>query len=140
MRGNVAVIRLLLQNGADPNLRDTGYDATPAGWAEHHEQHEAHALLLALEQPAASDGAGAGGQVSVSAFVEHGDRVLAHVHHAADEDEDTLEDGIARGERFVVAEVKDGLIVRMCGYATELEARAALSEDPAADDRAGGER
>jgi ketosteroid isomerase-like protein len=217
MRGNVGVIQLLLDHGADPNLRDTGYDATPAGWAEHHEQLEAHALLLALEQPAARDGAGAGGsvrdeddptprpvgpgvamrtvaaaftavserrfddlgemvspdidwrgipgpdggvprcvgreeatermrvgllaggQVSVSAFVEDGDRVLAHVHHA-DEDPDTQDDGIARAERFVVAEVKDGLIVRMCGYATEPEARAALSDDPALDDRTGGER
>jgi ankyrin repeat protein/ketosteroid isomerase-like protein len=217
MRGNVAVIQLLLDHGADPNLRDTGYDATPAGWAEHHEQLEAHALLLTLEQPAARDGAGAGGsvrdeddptprpvgpgaamrtvaaaftavserrfddlgemvspdidwrgipgpdggvprcvgreeamermrvgllaggQVSVSAFVEDGDRVLAHVHHA-DEDPDTQDDGIARAERFVVAEVKDGLIVRMCGYATEPEARAALSDDPALDDRTEGER
>ena len=41
MRGNLPVIRLLLEHGADPNLRDTGYDATPAGWAEHHEQPEA---------------------------------------------------------------------------------------------------
>ena len=218
MRGNVAVIRLLLDHGADPNLRDTGYDATPAGWAEHHEQPEAHALLLALEQPAASDSARArgdaqgdddwaprpvvsgaamrtvaaaftavsegrfddlaemvspeidwrgipepdgdvprcvgreqaiermrvgllaGGQVSVSAFIEDGNRVLAHVHRA-DEDEDTDEgDGVARAERLVVAEVRDGLIVRMCGYATEPEARAALSEDPAPDDSGGGER
>ncbi len=218
MRGNVAVIRLLLDHGADPNLRDTGYDATPAGWAEHHEQPEAHALLLALEQPAASDSARArgdaqgdddwaprpvvsgaamrtvaaaftavsegrfddlaemvspeidwrgipepdgdvprcvgreqaiermrvgllaGGQVSVSAFIEDGNRVLAHVHRA-DEDEDTDEgDGVARAERLVVAEVRDGLIVRMCGCATEPEARAALSEDPAPDDQAGGER
>jgi hypothetical protein len=82
----------------------------------------------------------AGGQVSVSAFVEDGDRVLAHVRHT-DEDEDTdEEDGVARAERFVVAEVRDGLIVRMCGYATEPEARAALSNDPAPDDRTGGER
>ncbi|MDE3133197.1 MAG: ankyrin repeat domain-containing protein [Acidobacteriota bacterium] len=54
MRGNVRVIRLLLMHGADPNLRDTGYDATPAGWAEHHEQPEAYALLAPLEQPTAA--------------------------------------------------------------------------------------
>ena len=41
MRGNIAVIRLLLDHGADPNIHDTGYDATPAGWAEHHGQREA---------------------------------------------------------------------------------------------------
>ena len=51
LRGNLPVIRLLLQHGADPNLRDTGYHATPAGWAEHHEQPEAYALLAPLEQP-----------------------------------------------------------------------------------------
>ena len=51
MRGNLAVIRLLLDHGADPNIRDTGYDATPAGWAEHHGQREAQQLLEALEQP-----------------------------------------------------------------------------------------
>jgi ankyrin repeat protein len=49
MRGNLAIIELLLDHGADPNLRDTGYDATPAGWAEHHGQTEAHLLLLAHE-------------------------------------------------------------------------------------------
>jgi Ankyrin repeats (3 copies) len=45
MRGNLRVIRLLLDHGADPNVHDTGYDATPAGWAEHHGQHDAHELL-----------------------------------------------------------------------------------------------
>jgi hypothetical protein len=47
--GNVAVIRLLLEHGADPNLRDTAYDATPAGWAEHHGQAEALAYLAGPE-------------------------------------------------------------------------------------------
>ena len=51
MRGNLRVIRLLLDHGADPNIHDTGYDATPAGWAEHHGQREAQQLLEALEQP-----------------------------------------------------------------------------------------
>jgi Ankyrin repeats (3 copies) len=49
MRGNLAIIELLLDNGANPNLRDTGYDATPAGWAEHHGQNEAQLLLAAHE-------------------------------------------------------------------------------------------
>lgn len=64
----------------------------------------------------------AGGQVSVSAFVEDGNSVLAHVHHIGD-DQATDPDELPRAERFVVAEVNDGLIVRMSGYATELEAR-----------------
>jgi hypothetical protein len=51
MRGNLPVIRLLLDHGADPNVHDTAYDATPAGWAEHHGQPEAQQLLEALEQP-----------------------------------------------------------------------------------------
>lgn len=208
MRGNLPVIRLLLEHGADPNLRDTGYDATPAGWAEHHEQPEAYALLAALEQPnprtpedpadallgdggparaggpvvpgaamrtvaaaftavserrfddlaelvapdidwrgiAEADGSVprcttreqaiermqigllAGGQVSVSAFVEDGNSVLAHVHRIADDnDPDEDEEALPRAERFVVAEVSDGLIVRMCGYASEQEARDDLA-------------
>ncbi|MGZ4307221.1 MAG: ankyrin repeat domain-containing protein [Solirubrobacteraceae bacterium] len=49
MRGKIEMIRLLLDHGADPNLRDTGYDATPAGWAEHHGQGEAQQMLAALE-------------------------------------------------------------------------------------------
>ena len=213
MRGNVAVIRLLLEHGANPNLRDTGYDATAAGWAEHHEHPEAYALLAPLEQPTpaehdASDrhdtpeappavpgvamrtvaaaftavserrfddlaelvspeidwrgirepdggvprcvgreeamermrvGLLARDQVSVSSFVEDGNRVLAHVHHV-DEDQNTDEDTLSQTERFVVAEVRDGLIVRMCGYATEQEARDALTGDSAAEVPQGGER
>lgn len=217
MRGNVAVIQLLLEHGADPNLRDTGYDATAAGWAEHHEQPEAYALLAPLEQPtvavngddsidrlatgespqppvpgaamrtvaaaftAVSErrfddlavlvlpeidwrgirepdggvprcvgrkeamelmrvGLLARDQVSVSSFVEDGNRVLAHVRHAYDES-DVDEDVLPRSERFVVAEVRDGLIVRMCGYATEQEARADLSgHAPTTPDQAGTEQ
>jgi ketosteroid isomerase-like protein len=191
MRGNLSVIRLLLDHGADPSIQDTGYDATPAGWAEHHGQHEAQRLLEALRQPGASarlsddaDGAipntqtgaamrtvtaaftagsegrfdelgsmlaadidwrglpDADGQlprchgrsealermrigllansdVSVSAFVEAGDRVLAHVHRVGDDERQPP-------ERFLVAEVHDGQITSLCGYATEAEARDAL--------------
>jgi ketosteroid isomerase-like protein len=58
-------------------------------------------------------------EVSVSAFVEAGDRVLAHVHRVGD-------DEVGPAERFLVAEVHDGQITNLCGYATEPEARDAL--------------
>ena len=54
MRGDVHVIGLLLDHGADPTIRDTGYDATPAGWAEHHGQRGAQQLLAARELAADS--------------------------------------------------------------------------------------
>jgi ankyrin repeat protein len=191
MRGNLRVIRLLLDHGADPSLQDTGYHATPAGWAEHHGQREAQELLKGLEQPegltpltdeahlatpttqagvamrtvTAAFTAGSEGrfdelgsmlaaeidwqglpdedgqtsrcrgreealqrmrtgllatsQVSVSAFVEAGDRVLAHVHRVVD-------DELLPPERFLVAEVHDEQITHLRGYATEPEAHDAL--------------
>ena len=188
MRGNLPVIKLLLDHGADPNIHDTGYDATPAGWAEHHGQHEAQQLLEPLERtdpaisterrarPTTQPGAAmrtvtaaftavlagrfddlgsmlaadidwrglpdedgqipqcrgraealarmrigllASNDVSVSAFVEEGDRVLAHVHRVGDDD-------LAPAERFLVAEVHDGQITNLRGYATEPEAHEAL--------------
>jgi ankyrin repeat protein/ketosteroid isomerase-like protein len=195
MRGNVPVIRLLLDHGADPNIRDTGYDATPAGWAEHHDQPEAQQLLEALEQPdppiRADDGAVpatqpgaamrtvtaaftavsegrfdelgamladgidwqglpdedgqiprcrgrdqalermrigllANGEVSVSAFVEEGDRVLARVHRVGG-------DELMPPERFLVAEVHDGQITNLRGYATEPEAHDTLHASSSPD-------
>ena len=203
MRGNVPVIQLLLDHGADPTIRDTGYDATPAGWAEHHDQPDAHLLLAALERPdtqatrpAPPDTTGtpsppgsamrtvaaaftavaegrfddlepmvapdidwrglpdadgsvprctsreqalermrigllANREVSVSAFVEDGDRVLARVHRAHDDGED--DDRDTPVERFVVAEVHAGQITDMRGYATEPEALDALHAEPLPD-------
>ena len=48
-RGNVPLLRLLVEHGADPTIRDSGYDATPAGWADHFEKAEAREYLAALE-------------------------------------------------------------------------------------------
>jgi hypothetical protein len=79
------------------------------------------------------------GEVSVRSFVEEGNSVLAHVHHVG-EDVEAEGDGIARVERFVVAEVHDGLIVGMSGYSAEDEARAALGADASGARAAGAER
>jgi ankyrin repeat protein len=49
-RGNLPLIRLLLEHRADPELRDHWYQATAAGWAEHHGQAEAERLLRGLER------------------------------------------------------------------------------------------
>jgi hypothetical protein len=38
-------LRLLLARGADPNIKDAAYDATPLMWAEHVTAREAAALL-----------------------------------------------------------------------------------------------
>ncbi len=189
MRGNLPVIKLLLDHGADPNRHDNGHHATPAGWAEHHGQREAQQLLEPLEQrdpptpsteeeavPTAQTGAAmrtvtaaftavlegrfdelgsmlaaeidwqglpdedgwiprcrgrdealarmrigllANSEVSVSAFVEAGDRVIAHVHRVGD-------DELGPPERFLVAEVHHGQITNLRGYATEPEAQDAL--------------
>jgi hypothetical protein len=49
--GNLEMISLLSEHAADPNIRDSGYQATPSGWAEHFEKPEAHSYLGALETP-----------------------------------------------------------------------------------------
>lgn len=175
MYGNLEIIRFLLDHGADPNMHDTAYDATPAGWAEHHGQHEAQQLLEAHEHPGAAmrtvtaaftavsrgqfdelasllspaivwrgladedgqvpschgraealevmrTGLLANGHVSVSAFVEAGHRVLAHVHPTGSTPE--------MRERFLVAEVHDGQITHLHAHDSEAEARAALDAGP----------
>jgi ankyrin repeat protein len=38
-RGNLELVALLLELGADPMLRDTAFGATPEGWAQHNQQH-----------------------------------------------------------------------------------------------------
>jgi ankyrin repeat protein len=46
--GDVAMVRLLLELGADPAERDSSYNATPLGWAEYNRQSETAAVLAAL--------------------------------------------------------------------------------------------
>ena len=43
--GDVAIVQTLLEVGADPELRDPGFNATPLGWAEHARRAEVIELL-----------------------------------------------------------------------------------------------
>lgn len=43
--GNLPMVQLLLELGADPNARDPQYNATPLGWAEHNHQLDVAAYL-----------------------------------------------------------------------------------------------
>jgi ankyrin repeat protein len=43
--GSLRCLRLLLERGADPNIKDAAYDATPLMWAEHVAARESAALL-----------------------------------------------------------------------------------------------
>jgi hypothetical protein len=76
MRGNLAIIELLLDHGANPNLRDPGYDATPAGWAEHHGQTKAQLLLATHEERAQET-------VTTGQAYRPGDPVTVTVTHRA---------------------------------------------------------
>lgn len=43
--GAVDIARMLLGDGADPNIRDDKYDTTVLGWAEYCEQPQVAALM-----------------------------------------------------------------------------------------------
>jgi hypothetical protein len=55
--GNVALTRRLLDLGADPDLRDRRFGATPLDWARHFQQSSTAALLEPVTAPR-PDGAG----------------------------------------------------------------------------------
>jgi hypothetical protein len=54
MTGNVELTRRLLELGADPDLRDQRFDATPLDWAWHFHQPSTAALLGPVVAPPAS--------------------------------------------------------------------------------------
>ena len=49
-RGDVQLARLLLDLGADPDIKDTRFDSTPLGWARHFGQQATIELLQPPDQ------------------------------------------------------------------------------------------
>ena len=49
--GDVELVRLLLDLGADPSIREPTHDGTPLDWADHNRQAATAALLRARETP-----------------------------------------------------------------------------------------
>jgi ankyrin repeat protein len=47
--GNLELVQLLIEFGADPTIEDRSYHATPLGWAEHNNQQEVVDYLTALQ-------------------------------------------------------------------------------------------
>jgi ankyrin repeat protein len=50
-RDDVQMAQMLLGLGADPNVRDARYDATPLGWAEHFNRPALIELLAPVTSP-----------------------------------------------------------------------------------------
>lgn len=44
--GDLAMVQLLIELGADPRVREPAYNATPLGWAAHNHQHAVVAYLV----------------------------------------------------------------------------------------------
>jgi ankyrin repeat protein len=47
--GNLELVKLLIQLGADPTIQDRSYNATPLGWAEHNNQPAVSNYLARLQ-------------------------------------------------------------------------------------------
>lgn len=50
-RGNLAMVRYLIDHGADPGVEDCSFNATPLGWAEHHHHQAVAEYLSGLTTP-----------------------------------------------------------------------------------------
>jgi Ankyrin repeats (many copies) len=50
-KGNLGMVKVLLELGADPGLRDPTYDGTPLDWAAHNQQEHVVEYLNDLERP-----------------------------------------------------------------------------------------
>jgi ankyrin repeat protein len=47
--GNLEMVKLLIELGADPCVRDEEFNATPLGWAEYGERNEVAEFLRSIE-------------------------------------------------------------------------------------------
>jgi len=50
-RGDLAMVRYLIEHGADPGIEDCSFRATPMGWAEHNHHQEVAECLAGLAKP-----------------------------------------------------------------------------------------
>jgi ankyrin repeat protein len=50
-KGNLEMVKLLLELGADPGLREPTYNGTPLDWAAHNQQEHVVEYLKNLERP-----------------------------------------------------------------------------------------
>jgi len=46
--GHLHLAKVLVELGADPTIRDTEFNSTPLGWAQHGHQHDVAAYLSGL--------------------------------------------------------------------------------------------
>ncbi|MGH3863595.1 ankyrin repeat domain-containing protein [Actinokineospora sp.] len=49
LTGNLDLVRMLLDLGADPSMTDTSFDSTPLGWAEHNKQDQVAEFLRSVQ-------------------------------------------------------------------------------------------
>jgi ankyrin repeat protein len=47
--GHLEMVKLLIELGADPSIRDEEFNATPLGWAEYGERKEVAEFLKSIE-------------------------------------------------------------------------------------------
>ena len=78
--GGVETVKLLIELGADPSLRDLAYNATPLGWALHCSNREVIEYLLPTAE--VFDAVRAGGVERVAALLEQ-DPSLANARDSA---------------------------------------------------------
>lgn len=82
-RGHLQVVRLLLERGANPNVKDTFYNATPLSWAQSGKHYEIIALLL-------EKGAEGANELLLDAITEADQPLVSAVLKSGQADAETL--------------------------------------------------